>query len=84
MAQAFQFQTHVGTDGILTLRLPLGPGDADKDVIVTVQPIDHSVAGGLVAQGDRSQAVRNTYGACAGLGLEEPKDMPPQESDWPE
>lgn len=35
-----EFHTRIGTDGILTLRVPLDPADADAEVIVTVKRAD--------------------------------------------
>jgi len=38
MTQSLQIESRVGTDGILTLRVPLGASDANTDVIVTIRP----------------------------------------------
>ena len=38
MTQSLQIESRVGTDGVLTLRVPLGPSDANTDVIVTIRP----------------------------------------------
>ena len=62
--------SRVGKDGVLTLRVPLTPGDADADVLVTIQPLSKSAA----TDGWR-EFIESTYGSCAGLGLERP-DQP--------
>jgi hypothetical protein len=33
------FKSRVGSDGVLSVRIPLGPGDADRDVLLTVEPV---------------------------------------------
>jgi hypothetical protein len=38
MTQSLQIESRVGTDGVLTLRVPLGVADANTDVIVTIRP----------------------------------------------
>ena len=38
MTRSLQIESRVGKDGVLTLRVPLAPSDADTDVIVTIQP----------------------------------------------
>jgi hypothetical protein len=38
MTQSLQIESRVGTDGVLTLRVPLGASDANRDVIVTIRP----------------------------------------------
>ncbi|HWE02528.1 MAG TPA: hypothetical protein VG326_08960 [Tepidisphaeraceae bacterium] len=38
MTQSLQIESRVGTDGILTLRVPLAASDANTDVIVTISP----------------------------------------------
>jgi hypothetical protein len=38
MTRSLQIESRVGTDGVLTLRVPLGASDANTDVIVTIRP----------------------------------------------
>jgi len=33
-----ELKSRVGSDGILSVKVPLGPEDANRDVIITVQP----------------------------------------------
>ncbi|MCQ3979966.1 MAG: hypothetical protein DPW09_41645 [Anaerolineae bacterium] len=37
--QSIKLQSHVGSDGILKLEIPLGLTDADLEVLVVVQPL---------------------------------------------
>lgn len=37
--QTIQTRGRVGPDGVLHLAVPVGPGEADREVIVTVQPV---------------------------------------------
>ena len=37
--QMMQIHSRVGTDGVLSLSLPLGPDEADADVLVTIEPV---------------------------------------------
>jgi hypothetical protein len=62
-----QIEAEVGADGVLHLSVPLGRGEADKHVIVTIQAFDRESA---------EPAAGDLYGSCAGLGLEEPADLP--------
>ncbi len=71
-----QLQTEVGPDGVLNLRIPLGPAEAKTPVVVTIQSLQ-SASGEMPSQPiDWHEFVKQTYGSCAGLGLEEPEDMP--------
>jgi hypothetical protein len=47
----------VGADGVLTLALPLGKGDANKTVRVTVEPVEES-AGPSAPIADRESWLR--------------------------
>ena len=33
-----ELKSRVGSDGVLTVKVPLGPQDANQDVLITVQP----------------------------------------------
>lgn len=69
-----QFHSHVGKDGVLNLSIPLGKAEADSEVIVTVQPA--TPVSEDLKNLPWSEFVARTYGSCAGLGLEEPPDLP--------
>ena len=73
--QPIQIPSKVGEDGVLNLRVPLVPAEANADVIVTIEP---SGNGATQSQGDWHEFVRQTYGSRAGGGLVEPADLRPQ------
>lgn len=52
------------------MRIPIGPDEANREVIVTVQPAGrcNSEASGL----DWGEFVARTYGSCEGLDIERP------------
>jgi hypothetical protein len=66
-----QLQSEVGKDGVLALRIPLGSDEAGHRVRVTVEPIAKA-AGTMDDRGEWHQFIEETYGSCAGLGLERP------------
>jgi hypothetical protein len=71
MNGAIQFHSKVGSDGILTLNLPLGLDQAESEVLVTIAPLTPQAPS---PPGDDWHAfLRETYGSCAGLGLERPE-----------
>lgn len=64
-----QLNSHIGADGVLSLRLPLGKVDADTDVLVTIQPLSGHGEKPTKETSDWHRFVEETYGSCAGLGL---------------
>jgi hypothetical protein len=76
-----QIESEIGSDGVLSLNVPLGTSDANTKVRVTIEPLDRRA--GRAAE-DWPAFVDRTYGSCANLGLDEPDDLPPQPRDWPE
>ena len=75
-----RLNSKVGQDGVLNLRVPLGAADANVDVVITIEPVKQNGNG---ASKDWHDFVSQTYGSCAGLGLEEPVDLPLQQREWP-
>ena len=75
--KSIQLQTEVGPDGVLNLRVPLGPDEAKTPVVVTIQSLSTTSTKIPSEQLEWHEFVAQTYGSCAGLGLEEPRDMPP-------
>ncbi len=74
-----QLESEVGPDGVLSLHVPLGTSEAHTRVIVTIAPLRETNG----SEGsDWHEFVERTYGSCAGLGLEEPQDLPLQQPDW--
>jgi hypothetical protein len=71
MTQPLQFHSQVGADGMLNLQMSLGPSEANRDVVVTIQPLGQT---GSVAQDlEWHEFLNRAYGSCAGLGLERPE-----------
>ncbi len=81
--KCIQLESEVGADGVLELRIPLGAPDARKRVIVTIEPLPPPVPPSASDSSDWHEFVERTYGSCAGLGLEEPPDLPLEQRDWP-
>ena len=63
-----QVHSRVGADGVLKLSLPLGPTDANTDVVITIQP----AATSSVRSPERewNKFLDDTFGSCAELGVE--------------
>ena len=72
MNDSIQFQSRVGDDGVLNVQLNLGQAEAKKDVRITIEPV-RSNAGQQPETMSWPDFVERTYGSCAGLGLERPK-----------
>ena len=70
MTAPIQIHSRVGKDGVLNLQVPLGLSDADSEVLVTIQPLEASAATSTTDRQAWHAFVRETYGSCAGLGLE--------------
>jgi hypothetical protein len=66
--QTVQIHSRIGADGVLKLSLPLGPQDANKDVVVTIRGIESSDS--IARQQSWIEFIDATYGSCAGLGVE--------------
>jgi hypothetical protein len=82
--KSIQLESEVGADGVLELRIPLGIDDARSRVVVTIQSLPSSEPQCTCNLVDWHDFVQRTYGSCAGLGLEEPPDLPLQQDDWSE
>ena len=72
MTRSLQIESLVGKDGVLLVRVPLAPSDADTDVIITIQPkpAHHSCPPGYFEQ---------TYGCMADDLMAIPDDPIPVE-----
>ena len=70
MNDAIQFHSRVGDDGVLNVQVNLGSQDARRDVVVTIEPLSAQASERLVATEAWPDFVAQTYGSCAGLGLE--------------
>ncbi|HSZ59787.1 MAG TPA: hypothetical protein VK797_29355 [Tepidisphaeraceae bacterium] len=60
--KAIQLQSHVGADGVLSLRVPTGIRDTDVDVIVVVDR-GNMTAGTAANPTDWAEFVRSTAGS---------------------
>ena len=72
MNGAIQFHSKVGSDGVLSLNLALGLDQAESEVLVTVAPLA-ALPTNAPRGTDWHEFLRETYGSCAGLGLERPE-----------
>jgi hypothetical protein len=70
MNDAIQFHSRVGDDGVLNVRLDLGPEKAQKQVVVTIEPMLTSEPVAPAVAMAWPDFVGRTYGSCAGSGLE--------------
>jgi hypothetical protein len=75
--QSVQFQTEIGPDGVLNFSIQLGQSEAKMPVVVTIQPLAEEAGKNSTRETEWHEFVERTYGSCAGLGLEEPEDLPP-------
>ena len=71
-----QLHSRVGKDGVLTVRVPLTPSDADAEVLVTIEPLSRQES-----PQDWKQFIESTYGSCGGLRLERPEQGELQEPE---
>ncbi len=76
-----ELKSKVGADGVLSVRVPVGAAQANREVRVTVEADDETPSGAPLSE-PWTSFVTDTYGSCANLGLDEPDDLPLQERDW--
>jgi hypothetical protein len=76
MTQSLQIESRVGTDGVLTLRVPLAASDANTDVIVTIRP-KSTAAVRSAASAWPPGYFEKTYGSFASDPLAIPEDPVP-------
>lgn len=67
---AYETQVHIGPDGILRIEMPVSEAEADLNVLV------------VLTKSAQLQDSQDTYGTCAGFGLQEPTDLPLQPAGW--
>ena len=67
-----QLESQIGPDGVLHLAVPLGTAEANRRVIVTIEQTSRPTAPRTPGISEEEPM----YGSCAGLGLEEPPDLP--------
>jgi hypothetical protein len=78
--KAMQFHSMIGSDGLLNLRVELGPEEPATPVLVTIEPSPES-ASASTGREEWHRVVEETYGSCAGLGLERPPQLELEERD---
>jgi hypothetical protein len=72
MRNTIEFQSRVGQDGVLDLHVPLGGVEAGAEVVVTIRRLSPRAAPVVQDRAEWHRFVEETYGSCAGLGLERP------------
>jgi hypothetical protein len=70
MSETIEFKSRVGPDGSLDLHVSLGEAEAGADVVVTIRRTSPSTEPPATDPQDWHRFVEQTYGSCAGLGLE--------------
>lgn len=80
--KTIQVESEVGPDGVLVVRISLGEEEARRRVLVTIEPAVATEESPHQPRTDWREFLTQTYGSCAGLGLEEPEDLPLQPRDW--
>jgi hypothetical protein len=70
--ETIEFQSRVGNDGVLDLHVPLGEMGAGALVIVTIRRFSIDQMTPINDPADWHRIADETYGSCAGLGLERP------------
>ena len=66
---AYETQVHIGPDGILRLEVPVHESETDINVLV------------VLTKSSGTLDMEGVYGSCAGLGFQEPPDLPLQPCD---
>ncbi len=61
--KSIQLQTEVGPDGVLNLRIPLGPAEAKTSVVVTIQSLPTSSHQVPLEQIEWHEFIKQTYGS---------------------
>lgn len=67
--RAVQFHSHVGTDGVLKVEVPVGVTDTDLDVVVIVSPAETA---GAISGNWPPHFFEETFGALADHRFERP------------
>jgi hypothetical protein len=81
--ELIQIRSEVGSDGILSLNVPLGEKRARTEVLVTIAEVEAAMANSRpVVVNDWHSFIAQTYGSCADLGLDEPDDLPLQDRSF--
>lgn len=77
-----ELTSRVGTDGVLSIRLPIGLADADREVKITVEPV--SPATDTAEESDWHRFLDETAGAWSGEKLVRPEQGEfEKRREWP-
>ena len=76
--ETFRIRTHVGSDGILKLELPIQMPNAEVDVLVVTQPL---ISEEVDEMGYPIGYFEDTYGSLADDPIERGPDLPPDIRD---
>ena len=69
MGDTIEFQSRVGADGILDLRIPLDDMGAGAEVLVTIRRV-RAPSVPPIDPAERRRILDESYGSCANSGLE--------------
>jgi hypothetical protein len=67
MSDIVQINSQVGGDGVLNVRVDLGHTEANKQVVVTIQPVQTEAGTERLSW---PEFINRTYGSLAGLDVE--------------
>lgn len=79
--EPIQIRSEVGSDGMLSLRVPMGQDRAHMEVEITIAEAARTRTRPIIVD-DWHTFIAQTYGSCADLGLEEPVDLPLQDRSF--
>jgi hypothetical protein len=79
--KSLRFITSIGKDGVLEIRVPLATEMEGEKVLVTVEPVVQPKKDDSAEGAEWRQILEETYGSCAGLGLERPPQSELEERD---
>jgi hypothetical protein len=81
MLETIEIHSRVGRDGVLDVHVPLGEAEADQEVLVTIRSLQSTPAPRITDRAAWHAFVEETYGSCAGLGVELHPQGPPEERE---
>ena len=68
-----EIKSRVGADGVLTISLPLGPSEANREVRVIVEPTDVSASPSSANREELHDFVKNTAGCISDPTFRQPE-----------
>ena len=76
-----RMKARVGEDGVLLVQIPIGMEAMGREELVTIKAAPESSDGESARQREWHQILKETYGSCAGMGLERPDQGVLEERD---